>query len=87
MQTDAVITGFVKNDLLRGEEGRLPSPEESLVDSGILDSVSVLRLLIFVEEHFAITISDEEVTPDNLGSIKRIAAFIDRKKSDVTVRE
>ncbi|HSQ92620.1 MAG TPA: acyl carrier protein [Nitrospiraceae bacterium] len=80
METNTVVTGFVKDQLLRGNDQLLPDPSGSLVDAGVLDSISVLKLVLFIEERFGIEIADEEVTPHNLASIDRITAFIERKK-------
>jgi acyl carrier protein len=56
------------------------SDEASLLDRGIIDSTGVLELVEFVETNFDIKVDDAEMIPDNLDSIARIAAFIDRKK-------
>lgn len=55
--------------------------DESLVDAGIIDSTGVLELVEFLEDRYEIRISDEELLPDNLDSISRIATFVGRKLS------
>lgn len=34
-----------------------------------------------LEERYGVTVQDEELHPDNLDSIERIAAFIERKRA------
>jgi acyl carrier protein len=34
---------------------------------------------VFVQERFTIAVDDEEVTTDNLGSVKNVVAFIEKK--------
>jgi hypothetical protein len=51
-----------------------------LIDSGIIDSTGVLELLGFLEETYAIQITDEEVVPENLDAIGRVAKFVERKR-------
>ncbi|ABS25416.1 acyl carrier protein [Anaeromyxobacter sp. Fw109-5] len=51
-----------------------------LVTSGVIDSTGMLEMIAFVETEFAIRIDDEEMTPENLESIGRIAAFVARKR-------
>lgn len=53
----------------------------SLIDAGVLDSVGVLTLVTFLEEKFEITISDDEVEPENLESVDAITAFVAKKKA------
>lgn len=51
----------------------------SLIDAGILDSVGVLALISFLEERYEMTIADDEVEPENLGSVDAIAELVARK--------
>jgi len=53
----------------------------SLIDSGIVDSTGMLDVILFIETEFGISVSDTETTPDNLETIARIAAFVDRKRA------
>jgi acyl carrier protein len=55
------------------------SDKDSLFDKGVLDSTSVLEMIGFIEETFAISIADEELIPENLDSIDKLTAFIQRK--------
>lgn len=51
----------------------------SFMDSGILDSVGVLQIILFLEEHYEIKLTDEEIIPENLDSIRNLGSFIERK--------
>jgi acyl carrier protein len=53
---------------------------DSLLEHGIVDSTGVLEVIAFIEEAFGVTVEDEEMLPDNLDSIERIAGFVARKK-------
>ena len=59
----------------------LINEEDSLLDSGIIDSLGILDLINFIEKEFAISISDEEVLPENFESIHNLTAFVERKIS------
>jgi len=54
----------------------------SLLDAGIIDSTGVLELIAFIETNFGVTVEDDEMLPENLDSIARIAAFVARKLAD-----
>ena len=41
--------------------------------------MGVAELVAFVESRFGITVGDDELVPDNLDSIERVAAFVARK--------
>lgn len=55
-----------------------------LLESGLLDSVATLDLIIFLEERFGISVYEEEVLPANLGSVERIVAFVAEKQGSVS---
>lgn len=55
--------------------------DESLVDANIIDSVAVLVVIQFLEETYAIKVDDDDVNPDNLGSVAALVAFIERKQA------
>jgi len=76
--SDVLIT-FIKENFITGRSQKEISPEESLVDSGIIDSTGILELVMFIEEKYSITIEDEELIPENLDSVKNLVAFLGRK--------
>jgi acyl carrier protein len=45
----------------------------------VIDSTGVIELVVFIQERFTISIDDEEVTTDNLGSVKNVVAFVEKK--------
>ena len=58
---------------------------DSLLDSGLLDSVGIFELVTFLEETFGIKIEDEAIVPEHFESVALIAAFVDRKRADTAV--
>jgi len=45
----------------------------------VIDSSGILVLVTHLEEHFGISVGDEDVVPENLESVKHIVAFVERK--------
>jgi len=56
-----------------------------LLESGIIDSLGVLDVVAFLEKSFMIKISDDELTPENFASIKRLAEFVEKKRGQMEV--
>ncbi len=73
------VSGFIAESFLFGERSSLPSDEESLIERGLIDSTGVLELAAFLEERYGLTVFDEDMVPENLDSVSRIAAFVARK--------
>lgn len=55
------------------------SDEASLLDQGVIDSTGVLEVVGFLEQEFGVQVADDEMVPDNLDSISRISAYVERK--------
>jgi len=53
----------------------------SLIETGIVDSTGVLELVAFLESTFGVKVGDEEMLPENLDSIARVARFVCSKKT------
>lgn len=55
---------------------------QDLLDAGIVDSIGVLTIVTWIEETFDVTVDDEDVLPENLGSIAGIVAYVTRKQQE-----
>ena len=69
---------IVGNFMSSGGEKSLRD-DASLLEEGIMDSTGVLDLVMFIEETFGIAVKDEELIPENLDSVDKLVAFVERK--------
>jgi acyl carrier protein len=76
------IHSFVLTNFLFGQSVDL-LPDDSLLGRGLIDSTGVLELVDFLEERYGIKMEDEEVIPNNLDSVGKVAAYVARKLSCV----
>ena len=53
-----------------------PSPEESLFDSGLLDSFALTDLVAELEKRFGIRIPDADLNPRKFDSVERIEEYL-----------
>jgi len=53
--------------------------EQSLVESGVIDSLGILELVDFVEGTFDLRIPEDELLPENLDSIANITRYLAQK--------
>ena len=74
------IRQFVIANFLFGEDNGSLKPDESFLETGIIDSTGVLELVAFLESTYGFRVRDNELTPDNLDSLDRVAAFVRRKQ-------
>lgn len=73
-----VRTFLADNFILDGGVESL-GPEASLTQAGVLDSMGVLELIMFVEQHFGIAIPDEDTLPENLDTVSGIVGYVSRR--------
>jgi len=73
------IIDFIKENFIMGRSDTVIDVEESLIESGIMDSTGVLELVEFLEATFNIQIEDEELVPENLETVKNIVEFLKTK--------
>jgi acyl carrier protein len=57
--------------------------DDRLLEQGIIDSMGVLDLLNYLEEAFGVRVADDELTEDNLGTLRSIARFVNVKRAAV----
>ena len=79
-ETATRVRAFLVDTFLLGDDDGF-ADDESLLDSGIVDSTGVMEVVAFLEESFGIEIDDDELIADNLDSVQRLAAFVARKQS------
>jgi acyl carrier protein len=80
MQTTDIgheIRSFLVENFLSSRKEKLSDNEQLL--GNVVDSTGVVELVVFLQERFAITVEDEEVTAENLGSVQNAITFIERK--------
>jgi acyl carrier protein len=54
-----------------------PDPEESLFDSGYLDSFALTDMVGEIEKEFGITVPDSDLTPRRFESLARSESYIE----------
>ena len=72
------VRDFVVTTFLFGAGGELQD-DTSFMDSGTIDSTGILELITFLETTYQIKVSNEEMIPQNLDTVNRVAQFLTRK--------
>jgi acyl carrier protein len=74
------IRHYIAQNILFRDDGYPYENSTSFLDNGIVDSINVMELVMFVEETFGIKVKDEEIVPDHFDSVERLSAYV-REKS------
>ncbi len=55
--------------------------EEDLLGSGIIDSLGMMKLVIFMEKEFNISVNTEDMTVENFMTVQNILNFLSKTKA------
>jgi acyl carrier protein len=73
---EAVINDYISKELVQ-DSALLPlGNATSLLDTGVLDSLSLLRLVVFIQERFGIVVDDVDLVPENFDTVDAICAYL-----------
>ena len=73
------LRSFIVGHFLFGQDSGL-ADDASLLEGGVVDSTGVLELVAHLEKTYGFKVNDEEMVPNNLDSIEKLAHFVQRKK-------
>jgi len=71
------LTAFVNANIMA--RGRTVRPDDDFEQMGI-DSMALLKVLLFVEAEFGFWMPDEDLVADNLRSPRALARYIGRRR-------
>ncbi len=74
------IKKYITHNFLIENSSTILNDDDSFLEKGIIDSTGVIELISFIEKTFKINVEDEELLPDNLDSLNKIAIFINKKQ-------
>jgi methoxymalonate biosynthesis acyl carrier protein len=58
------------------------SPEDDLLATGVLDSLTLIELLVHMEEHFGMRIPLDEIQLEDVRSVQSLARLVESKTAD-----
>jgi acyl carrier protein len=79
MNTRETIRDFIIDDLAAHTSITAIGDDEPLIESGIIDSLGILKLEVFLDETFGVTFSEGELVPQNLENLRVLCEFVEAK--------
>lgn len=73
------VRTYILKQFLPGEDPSELTDETPLITGGILDSIRTLKLVVFLEDHFQVTVDAHEAGVEHLDSVAQIAQLIRSK--------
>jgi acyl carrier protein len=66
---------YMRPDFTLGDQDRL-------LQRGVIDSMGVMELLVFLRSEFGVVVADEDITESNLGTLADIARYVSTHQSN-----
>lgn len=73
------VKNFILDKFLPGEDPANLTNDTELKESGILDSLSTLQLVAFLEKEYAIELEANDLDPGNLANLECIEKLVQSK--------
>ncbi|NEQ66985.1 MAG: acyl carrier protein [Symploca sp. SIO2D2] len=80
-QISEEVASFIAQEMLEAD-GENISASTPLLELGILDSLSLVSLIAFLETHFGVRVPDDCVTPENFKNLHAIAVLVNKLQFD-----
>jgi acyl carrier protein len=73
---EALINDYISREFVQDATLLPLGNATSLLETGILDSLGLLRLVVFIQERFGIVVDDVDLVPENFDSVDAICAYL-----------
>jgi len=76
--TDTILeklSAYITTEFLK-QPGRILTPNEPLLSSGLIDSFHLVDLSLYVENNFGVRIDDAELNASSFDNLNQLVAFI-----------
>jgi len=75
----AELLEFITTEILGGQAGIELQAEDDLLTSGIIDSMGVMRMIVFIEEKSNLKIPPEDITLENFITVDSICRYLSQR--------
>jgi acyl carrier protein len=75
----AKLVEYIVSDLARGKGVNGLTDSDDLVESDIMDSLGIMKLILFLEDKYAVKISDDDLTLENFSCVNSIYLLLESK--------
>ncbi|MHC5212032.1 MAG: acyl carrier protein [Planctomycetota bacterium] len=69
---------------IRSPQSRpVTDPRLDLIAAGLIDSISMLEIIVWLDEAFGVRVPNDDIRPQNLGSVAAMAEYVRRARTAV----
>lgn len=71
-----LVNEYISKEIVTNPELLPIKGDTQLIKTGILDSLSLLKVVMFLEQKFGIKVGMEDVVPENFDTIDTICSYV-----------
>jgi len=79
MDTQTALLEYITKELSVGRSKQV-LPGDNLLETGVLDSLGLMQLVVFIEEKLGVKVPDEDVVIENFTSVDALTAYLERAR-------
>jgi acyl carrier protein len=80
MDTQTSLTDYITKELAIGRAKAI-APDDDLIANGVLDSLGLMQLVLFIEEKLSVRIPDEDVVIDNFRTVRILSTYLEQQRA------
>lgn len=77
------LKSYIFQDLIFIDDPDVFTENDDLLQAG-LDSMAIMRLVLFIENEFGVVLPDDELTPENMQTLSRLGNWIRQHQQEQT---
>ena len=84
VDVESTIKQFIVHEILLEEDESILQLTNPLLETGIVDSLGITNLVMFIEEEFNVSIPLEHLVPENFETIQAISKYLETRLASPT---
>lgn len=81
MQSKDRIREFILNELVVDKKHPPITDDSPLMETGVIDSLGVIRIVGFLEDELSVRIRDDDLVPENFSTIGAISELAEKRSA------
>ena len=77
------LKSYIFQELIFIDDPDMFSENDDLLQAG-LDSMAIMRLVLFIENEYGVVLPDDELTPENMQTLSRLGNWIRQHQQEQT---
>ena len=82
LEMDKILINYITAELINETLEDALEPDDDLLGGGILDSLGMMKLILFIEKECAIKVPPQDMIIENFMTVGHITTYLEKNKLD-----